>query len=212
MAAAAYQVGDRVVHQTRPEWGQGTVRQAQPIRHDDQPAQRLVVDFSRHKRVTLNSAVAPLRPAQADQTQPDTPEKHSHMSTTNTSSDQGWLAQLEQAQTGGHELWDLPEATTDPFASLADRIQATLDTYRFSTDPKSLIDWAAVQTGLKDPLSKYTRHELEQAFPRFTRDRDKHLKELIWQAKKGSPDTLKQVRRGIRHPKAQSAFDKATQR
>jgi len=209
---ATFQVGDRVMLRTRPEWGQGTIEQARPAQHESRPAQRLVVNFARHKRVTLNSGVAPLQAADAAQHAPDHPEKSTNMSSTNASSDKGWLAQLEAAQTGGHELWDLPEATTDPFASLADRIQATLDTYRFSTEPKSLIDWAAVQTGLNDPLSKYTRHELEQAFPRFTRDRDKHLKDLIWQARKASPDTLKQVRRGIRHPKAQSAFDKATQR
>ena len=47
-----------------------------------------------------------------------------------------------------HKLWHLPEAMTDPFASLGARLSATLDSYRFSTDPKSLIDWAVLNRWL----------------------------------------------------------------
>jgi len=72
---------------------------------------------------------------------------------------------------------------TDPFASLGARLKATLESFRYSTDAKSIIDWAVAQTGLNDPLSKYTRHELEGAFPRFAHLRDKHLQELVKQIK-----------------------------
>ena len=120
----------------------------------------------------------------------------------------GWLDELDGSNRAS-ELWDLPDALSDPFASVADRLRATLATYRFSTEPKALIDWAIAQTGLDDPLSKYTRPELEQAFPRFARDRDQHLRDLVRQCKRASDfATLKDVGRGL-FSAAQSALDKA---
>ncbi len=121
----------------------------------------------------------------------------------------GWLAALDKSTGNAHELWELPPALTDVFASLGDRLKATLQTYKYSTQPRALMDWAVLQTGLSDPLSKYTRHELEQAFPRFARDRDQHLRDLIRQIKRQDDfATLKEAGRGL-FPAAQSALDKA---
>jgi len=132
-------------------------------------------------------------------------------STTVASNSQGWLGSLgEQA---GKGLWELPEAMTDPFASLANRLQATLDSYRFSTEAKSLIDWAVAQTGLTDPLSQFTRHELEQVFPRYVRDRDQHLAQLVSQIKKkGKAEVLDQTMQQTRHEPARQALKKAMRR
>src|SRR5690606_10247777 len=97
----------------------------------------------------INTAVAPLAPkGNQDQTM-------SRTFTPTSNSEAGWLTKLEKA-TGNRsdELWSLPEAMTDPFANLARRLDATLDSYRFNTTARSLIDWAVVQTGLDDPLSK----------------------------------------------------------
>ena len=90
----------------------------------------------------------------------------------------GWLSSLGNQQEK-HELWSLPDPCVDPFADLEKRLLATLETYRFSTEPRALLDWAVLQTGLDDPLTRYTRPELENAFPRFARDRDEHLRELV---------------------------------
>lgn len=121
----------------------------------------------------------------------------------------GWLAELDGSANKANELWALPDAMVDPFSSLGDRLRATLQTYKFSTEPRPLMDWAVIQTGLNDPLSKYTRHELEQAFPRFARDRDNHLKDLVRQLKRANDfATLKDCGRGL-FPAAQSALDKA---
>ena len=122
--------------------------------------------------------------------------------------ERGWLDDLDGSNRAS-ELWDLPDALSDPFASVGDRLRATLATYRYSTEPKALIDWAIAQTGLNDPLSKYTRPELEQAFPRYARDRDQHLRDLVRQCKRASDfATLKDVGRGL-FSAAQSALDKA---
>ncbi len=198
----SFQVGDHVVHPRRPEWGQGTVRQARTIQHNGVTAQRLAVDFANHGRTVINTAIATLQ--HKGKVQP----AMSSSSTTNG----GWLGQLERSATGKaptHELWDLPDALSDPFVSDAERLQATLDTYRFSTEPRSLFEWASAQTGLNDPLTRYTRQEMEQAFPRFARDRDQHLKQLVFQLKRSAPDVLKQAQRQTRLPAAQSALAKA---
>ena len=193
-----------MVHPQRPEWGQGVVRQASVIQHDGESAQRVVIDFVHHKRVTINTAFVSLQFKGAE-----VPMTES--SSTVASNSQGWLGSLgEQA---GKGLWELPEAMTDPFASLANRLQATLDSYRFSTEARSLIDWAVTQTGLTDPLSQFTRHELEQVFPRYERDRDQHLAQLVSQIKKkGKAEVLGQTMQQTRHEPARQALKKAMRR
>lgn len=201
-----FQNGDLVYHPRRPEWGQGVVRDASPIQHEGVHAQRLAVDFSNKGRVVINTAVAPLT----------TRGSHSNMSMSHTMTKshagQGWLSELEQATGNGakHELWSLPDGMTDPFASLTKRLEATLESYRFDTSARSLIDWAVVQTRLDDPLSKYTRHELEQAFPRFARDRDQHLGQLVKQIKRsGGQAQLEQMLSSTKLPAARNALSKA---
>jgi hypothetical protein len=131
------------------------------------------------------------------------------MSSSITSSG-GWLDQLERSNKNSHELWELPEALTDVFTSDLQRLLATLDSYKYTTEPRPLIDWAVMQTGMDDPLSKYTRHDLEQAFARFARDRDLHLKEFVRQLKRnGKQQILVQARLKATNLAGQSALDRA---
>jgi Protein of unknown function (DUF3553) len=194
-----YQQGDVVTHPKRPEWGQGVVKHSQAIIHQGTAAQRLSVEFTNHGRVVINTAVAQLAPKGKKQT----------MSSSITSSG-GWLDQLEQTNKNSHELWELPEALTDVFTSDLQRLLATLDTYKFNTEPRPLIDWAVGQTGMDDPLSKYTRHDLEQAFARFARDRDLHLKEMVRLLKRnGKHQVLVQARHQTKILAGQTAIDRA---
>jgi hypothetical protein len=135
------------------------------------------------------------------------------MSQTDTTQRSGWIESLERSVKGSQNaLWDLPEAMTDPFATLESQLYATLDAYRFSTQPRQLIDWAVMQTGLNDPLSRYSRSELEQAFPGFARNRDEHLKKLVRQLKQnGQNPVLQRAREATRHAEAKKALDKAMQ-
>jgi len=130
-------------------------------------------------------------------------------SSTNKASGNGWLGGIGQ-KSDAVELAKLPDAMTDPFAGVGKRLQATLDSYRFSTEPRSLIEWGVAQTGLNDPLSKFTRHELEQAFPRFARDRDNHLQELVRLIKKqGKVELFQQALTGSNNPAARNALQRA---
>jgi hypothetical protein len=84
----------------------------------------------------------------------------------------------------------LPDAATDPFSTPRRRLAATLDLYKFSDRGGSLLDWASIQTGLKDPLSRFSRHELEQLFQRFQINLDQHLRRLIRDLKRTDPAVL----------------------
>ena len=81
-------------------------------------------------------------------------------------------------------LTRVPENARDPFMSLPVRMKATFDLYRYGKQGGVLLDWAVAQTGIADPLSMFSRHELEQFFDRFTVNRDQHLKKLVLDYKK----------------------------
>src|SRR5262249_7837693 len=103
--------------------------------------------------------------------------------------DADWLAKLS-----GDSLEDrftkLPEPCTDPFSTPAARLKATVALYRFTDAGASLLDWAAAQSGLKDPMSRYNRHELEVLFQKFAFVRDEHLRRLAVEVKKKDPGEI----------------------
>jgi hypothetical protein len=199
-----------VVHPRKPEWGDGVVRDARHASHQGTAGQRVSVQFANQGRKVINTAVVPLQhKSEAD----PAGDENETMSSSQTSQSGGWIEQLERSVRGsGNELWDLPDAMTDPFKSLKDQLHATLDAYRFSTEARPLIDWAVMQTGLNDPLSRYTRQELEQAFPGFARNRDQHLKQLVRQLKQaGQTQVLHEAKQTTRYAEAKKALDKAMQ-
>ena len=46
---------------------------------------------------------------------------------------------------------------------------------------------------MKDPLSRFSRHELEQFFARFQTNRDAHLRRLAAEALKKDPGCLREA-------------------
>ena len=198
--------GQLVRHRARPEWGVGRVRAVDNIRHEGKPAQRVRAEFPNRGILTLNTAVAPLEPA-SDHRSLSSQETPSAMSNRST---KGWLNELEGPDASQRNLWDLPPDLVDPFTTPQQKLEATLTSYRFNTDPGPLFEWAVIQTGLDDPLSRHTRVELEQAFPRFARDRDNHLRELVKQLKrKNEHEYLRKLMNKTQHPPARSALEKA---
>lgn len=205
--------GDRVCHPKRPEWGTGVVERADAIVHEGTPAQRLLVTFPNHGRVTINTGVAPLLPA-SSAARPVSGDAFSTMkapSSLHDSAEGGWLASIaKNARPKGSELWQLPASFSDPFVSDAQRLQTVLDSFRYGLDPRALIEWASAQTGLDDPLTKYTRHDLEQAYQRFARDRELHLREMVRQLKRqGQQALLERALATTRIPEARAALTRA---
>ncbi len=86
----------------------------------------------------------------------------------------GWLAALERRDPEAVML-DIPECAKDPFRSVWERLQDSLDLYRFTTNSRSVLDWAIAQSGLEDPLTRFNRQEIEIFFNRWMRIRDQHL-------------------------------------
>ena len=212
-----YQKGDVVFHTRRPEWGEGVIDQALPIKHDGQPAQRLVVKFVHRGRVVLNTALAPVALKGEDPNAAETAKIDRFLSTDPEDhgdaldrADRGMERALEQ-------LTLLPAAMTDPFASLASRLTATLDSYRYAASPPQsrqprdalrLIEWAIAQTQLRDPFSRFTRQQIEEAYERFAYDRDGHLLLLVRDAKKNDQsDQINAAAAKIRDPVSRAALE-----
>lgn len=102
----------------------------------------------------------------------------------------------------------VPEDASDPFASGRSRLAATLALYRFTDTGASLLDWAAMQTGMKDPLARFNRHELEQHFRRFQVNLDAHLKKLVRDLKRQEPATVQELTQSA-GPAARQALRRA---
>lgn len=174
-----WQVGDRLVHTARPEWGTGQVTSATAYRHEGEDCQRLTIRFDRAGTKALSTAFADLAPAGAA----------SHSAAPSPASVRQASPTLSRDQLL-RKLTDVPEPASDPFRSLQNRLEATTNLYRFEPTGKALLDWAAAQTGLSDPLSVFSRTDLEQAFERFRAVRDTHLRSLVHQARKEEPSAL----------------------
>ncbi|MEZ6242117.1 MAG: DUF3553 domain-containing protein [Phycisphaerales bacterium] len=175
-----FEAGDRIVHEGRPEWGIGHVSRAAPELHEGRPCQRLTVRFERAGVKTLSTALAHLHHAQAEPAHngDDAPSLVG--------------ANPEEVMTR------LPDRARDPFSTPLTRLGATLDLYRFGRDGGALLDWAASQSGLADPLTRFSRHDLEVLYDRFRRRLDEHLSQLITEVKRSvgvavSQDELQRV-------------------
>ncbi len=172
--------GDKVRHVGKPEWGVGSVVAADGSLQDGSPCQRLTVRFDRAGSKTLSTAFADIRDADEFFNAPE------HIS------DDPILKAHDEANVR-EALIKVPEPATDPFSSLRKRLLATLDLYRYGESPAGLLDWAARQTGLKDPLSRYSRHELEQIYQRFVANVDQHLRRLLKDSRKLEPALVPEV-------------------
>ena len=186
MPERTYQFGDRVVHTGRPEWGAGVVTAAQSLSHEGVPCQRLTLRFERAGLKTVSTAFAELRPAEESLA----PAAVATAPAAGPAEGEGtWLDEVE-ARDLPRRMAILPEETRDPFASLESRIRATLGLYRFADHGAPLLDWAAMQTGLADPMTRFSRHELEEYFRRFAHERERQLKALVAEARRADPGAV----------------------
>jgi len=183
MAQTTFKFGDRLVHSHKPEWGTGVVTAVQAVEQDGVPCQRVTLRFDRAGLKTMTTNIAELEMVD-DDTHPAAPVAANSPDT--------WLTKLENGTV--EELMSrLPEATRDPFNTLQSRIEATLKLYRFTEQGGALIDWAAAQTGLKDPMTRFNRHELEALFKRFALGRDTQLKSLVIEGRRKDPATTEKL-------------------
>lgn len=172
--------GDRVVHAAKPEWGIGEIISAESAGSTAvKDAQRLTIRFERAGTKAISTEFAELKPPG------NNPLRHT------TDSDEGKVFSFAPTPTELKEIMmRLPDEASDPFISLQKRFTSTLQLYRFSENSGLLLDWACMQTGLKDPLTRFNRHELEQWYQRFKMVLDDHLKKLAREVRKVDPKLI----------------------
>lgn len=198
MAGRNFAKGDSVIHTGKPEWGPGDVMSAEGQLHEGKPCQRLTIRFSRAGLKTISTAFADLRPASEAPlamlarrvaAAPEEPERNgkSREDTDNlrgNGESEPTMQDVLDRAASLEALQKLPENINDPFVPVMKRVQATLDLYKLWDKPAGVLDWATIQTGLRDPMSMMSRHELEAQMDRFRISLDGHLKKILKDARR----------------------------
>lgn len=203
------------MHRARPEWGVGSITEAQKSVHEGVVCQRLTVRFENGGIKTVSTAFAELSRVEAGSVAPRfEPDRSTGISRRNGGLGGGLPVAIDVPDPDLTEfrerLASLPDAAADPFRPLASRLRATLELYRYTNQGGSLLAWATAVAGLADPLSCVSRHELEQAFERFELQRDRHLSQLMQLAPREGMD-INALTRAM-PPEAQRALQRVNRR
>lgn len=209
-ARPALAVGDRVRHRARPEWGIGTVTRQETVTLKGARDQRLWIRFPNAGTKTILRSAADLERQDATSRERPSAAPHAPREAGETLVDReaaresGWLGAIAKRKPE-EAMTSLPATATDPFIPLAKRLEFVLALYRFGASPDRdarprdstghgsgdrgrLIDWAVAHSGLDDPLSRFSRHELEELFRRYAFERDAILVRLVGEARRANLD------------------------
>jgi hypothetical protein len=170
----SYRNGDRVRHRKRPEWGIGSVVKTEEQTLNGQRTQRVSVRFPNAGMKVLSAAHAELEHVASN----GAGTEGAGVAALDPMHESGWLKPMAERKTS-QIMTSLPMEARDPFNSLAHRLRFTLELYRFDRTGRNLVDWSVAQSGLDDPLSRFSRQELEQHFDRWASERDAHLRKLV---------------------------------
>lgn len=150
-------VGRVVRCASRPEWGDGTVLRVEGATVAGGTAMRVTIQFEIGRKTMVCPPARLVEPGAE-------PERSA-----------GWL-DAAGGSTLDDRLRSLPEDVREFLGTPAGRMRAVWPLYRFDDSPKSLIRWAMLQTGVRDPLAHWSRDELAVAFEAFRVERDSYLK------------------------------------
>lgn len=171
--------GDQVRHPRRPEWGTGRVTAVEAHHINGRDAQRVSVRFSNGGLKTIVTGAVQLELVTDDDDRDASANSdQTPMHEIDTMANSGWLAGVAE-QKLSERMMELPMEVRDAFDSLEARLARTVDLYRFDRSGRGLMAWAIAQSGLDDPLARFTRQELEQFFDRWESARDDHLRSLV---------------------------------
>ncbi len=182
MSNPKFSNGDRVLHTGRPEWGIGAVIKTEEVSIEGQPAQRLSVRFPNAGLKTVSTAHAPLQLVTDSAPGLGGDGDVTTLAGWDKMTESDWLGKVAQRKV--HEVMvSLNGVARDPFVGLEKQLGACLNLFRFERTGRSLMDWAVAQSGLDDPLSRFTRHELEVLFDEWAEHRAEHLQKLLGRAR-----------------------------
>lgn len=163
-----FERGQRVRSAARPEWGVGVIQRVQPA---GPGAFRLEIQFASGFRV-VTAPPAVLTPPDA----PAAPQQT------------GWLDQLA-GRTADERLRAIPDLG-DALTPMSERLERAFALLRFQDTPEGLVGWARAQTGMPDPLTHWTRDDLQAAFADFAIRREAAIRELARMARRQDPRQL----------------------
>ncbi len=181
MPKEIFEFGDRVRLQRRPEWGIGSVVKVEAAMLNGTRPQSVSVRFANQGIKVLNTAVAEIELVSHEHVEALADAKAHPMVQWHKISENDWLAPIAQRKIQ-EVMVSLPENVRDAFCSIKQRLKQTLDLFRFERTGGSLIEWAIAQSGLDDPLSRFTRQELELLFDRWMTYRQDHLLKMLQEA------------------------------
>lgn len=187
MPITALKQGDKIRHPKRPEWGIGEVTRIEIATHDGRSDQRVWVRFPSVGLKTLLASVAMPELVGSPANDPLS-QFHAQPTLLDLESvrEGGWLGEIAKRKPED-AMRTLPPRATDPFLSTSKRLENTLSLYRFTGAGRTLIEWAVAQSGLDDPLSRFSRHELEEYHKRWRFDLDAHLGRLLGEMRREQP-------------------------
>ncbi len=181
MPKEIFEFGDRVRLQRRPEWGIGSVVKVEAAMLNGTRSHSVSVRFANQGIKVLNTAVAEIELVSHEHEEALADAKAHPMVQWHKISENDWLAPIAQRKIQ-EVMVSLPENVRDQFCSIKQRLKQTLDLFRFERTGGSLIEWAIAQSGLDDPLSRFTRQELELLFDRWMTYRQDHLLKMLQEA------------------------------
>jgi len=183
--------GDRVTHKLHPEWGSGAVIKVENAVVGGKPAPRVTVRFSNAGLKIFAGHALPLIPMQGEHTVPG-----------DRYFERPAIAEIEDLERSGLNqavekklleiMLAIPMACRDKFNTAEYRLKRTLDLYKYDMSGRGLMEWAIVQTGMDDPLTRFNRGQLEEYFKRWVRDRDSHLSGILSEMR-DDPKTAKRL-------------------
>ena len=183
--------GDRVTHKLHPEWGSGAVIKVENAIVGGKPAPRVTVRFSNAGLKVFAGNSLPLTPMEGEHTVPG-----------DRFLERPAIAEVEDLERSGltqavdkkllEIMLAIPMACRDKFNTPEHRLRRTLELYKFDMSGRGLMEWAIVQTGMDDPLTRFNRGQLEEYFKRWVRDRDSHLANILSEMR-DDPTTTKRL-------------------
>ncbi len=183
VSKATYEFGDRIRHLRRPEWGVGSIVKVEPTKLNGRSTQSLSVRFPSVGIKVLNTAEAELELVSGEHTKALADAEAHPIVQWGKLDSTDWLAPMAQRKIQ-EAMTSLPPVVCDAFNSLRRRLSLTLDLYRFDRSSRALMDWAVAQSGMDDPLTHFSRHELEELFDRWADQRDVHLRRLVQESRR----------------------------
>ncbi len=181
MSNRKFEFGDRVRHTRRPEWGIGSIVKTEEMTVSGEATQRVSVRFPNAGLKTMSTAHAELQLVTEDGIAGVANGEEHPLGGWDKMKESDWLGGVAQRKVE-ETMVNLSPDVCDPFDPLRKRLGACLDLYRFDRTGRSLIDWAVAQSGLDDPLSRFTRHELEVMFDQWAARREEQLQKLLAEA------------------------------